>query len=353
MFKPTVLAPQEYTKHIERLHTAVEHLFGWLNRISLNKKDPPGQWIPDFIDDVLRLNTVIDPHFEAIQQPYIRLSIQHHHLKLMRGFAFEITRQTSEMTKVPSGNIVIGLYFPPEDYPIIDGVYPIIHINLNDLLINTIQLDGTRRIYKPMGNFWLHKNLATLNQLHVYTEDKPYYVIQISDATGLAHDESIYTFIRNNTRTLYKNQSFGFNFYYEHDVRPGFDPLDLKYTKHCNADNVLSYPYIRAANIIKRCWIKSRLAKRRQLIGRQIRILPDIGSEVLELGQHYREVGMTGTSIGPMPVKATYNDKHNLKERITYCEEALRLLLRLPNSLEVEELIKDARLSLSFTRKQQ
>jgi hypothetical protein len=351
MFKPTVLEPGEYVKHIERLHDVVEHLFGWLQRISLDEKESPGQWIPDFIDDVLRLNTTTDPYFQAIQQPYIRLSIQHHHLKLAQGFAFEITRQTSYITRVPNNNIIIGLYFPPEDYPAIDGKYPRIILRLNDLQISAIQLDGSRTIYKPMGNFWLHMDLATLNQLHIYTDNRPYYVIQIFNSGELDHDQIIYTCIRNNTQIGYKNQSFGFNYYHEYDV--GFDSLDCEYTRHCDDDNVLSYPYIRAANIIKRWWIKSRLNKKRQLIGREIRILPDIGIEVLELAGHYRNVGMTADSIAPIPQKATYDFNHNLEERIGYCEEALRILLRLPFTDTVEEEIKDARLSLSFTRRRQ
>lgn len=358
------LGPAEYVQHINRLYNAVEHLLGWLKRISLAKQESPGQWIPDFLDDLERLNTTIDPIYDAIQQPYIRLLIQDEHMHLKAGFVFESTRQTTSLTKVPPHNIVIGFYFPPEDYPMIDGKYPTIIISINNLMIALITLDGTRRLYKPVfKRFWLHKNLLPLNQLYINTDNRPYHVVQVFDSVNLySSDEDsaklkVYTI--GNQRMSYSCGSIGFNWdnYDGHTThvveKEVFDTrASLEYVEQCKNPMVFSYAYLRAANIIKRCWIRHHLRKKREIVGAEIRILPDIGADMLELANKYNSSGVTTSSNSSLSIRAQYDEKLNLERRRVYVEEGLRLLLRLPLTQETEQEIHDTKFLLSFIDKQ-
>lgn len=343
----------EYVQHINRLYNAVEHLLGWLKRISVAKRDPPGQWIPDFLDDLERLNTTKDLEYDAIQQPYIRLLIQDEHLKLKSGFAFESRRQTKDSTIVPRHNIVIGFYFPPEDYPMVDGEYPIITICINAMTINTIQLDGTRRLYKPLfDRFWLHKNLLTLNQLHVYTDGKLYYALQVFDSVEMVRlDHVMAIYGLGNQKTSHCRDSIGFDWDLFNGCVPSAEQeANLEYIKHCNNPTTFSYPYLRAANVIKRCWINHKLQKNRNAVGAEIRILPDVGVDVIAMAERHKQFGIANHPdrqlVDPPRQHGNYDSRHNLDLRLQYAQEAVEILSRLIRTESVDLELKDCHLSV-------
>lgn len=358
------LQPLEYTQHINRLYNTVEHLLGWLKRINRAKQDPPGQWIPDLFEDLDRLTKTMDSTYDAIQQPYIRLLIQDVHLKLKAGFALESRRQTADLAVVPSHNLVIGFYFPPEDYPMVDGEYPEITISINAMTIERIQLDGTHQLYKPLFNrFWLHKNLLPLNGLYVHSHGKPYYTLQVFDSVNLHQADHCLTIHGlDNQKVLHRQGSMGFDWDLFNGRIPSVEKeaydlhTGLEYTKHCNDPDVFSYPYIRAANLIKRCWVKHKLQQKRNLIGAEIRILPDIGVDVITMAKRHKQFGIADHPdrqlIDPPRVRGNYNHQHNLEERVTYAEEALSMLARLQYIEEAYLEMQDCKLSLTWLRMQ-
>ena len=106
------IPPYEYKLHVQRLYNAVEHLFGWLQRISLANKQPPGTWIQDFINDVIEIGEQKD-HNVFINQPSHRIMKMRRELDIA-GFAFIITKIEDEMMRISVHHILVGLYFPPE-----------------------------------------------------------------------------------------------------------------------------------------------------------------------------------------------------------------------------------------------
>ena len=164
-------------------------------------------------------------------------------------------------------------------------------------------------------------------------------------------------YLRGNQRMIYQAGSFGFRFKeYEGstlnvNAKAAFDAeASIEYIKRCNVPNVLSYAYLRAASIIKRCWIKYRLQKRRNLVGAEVRILPDVGVDVIAMAERHKQFGIANHPdrqlVDAARLRGNYDDLHNLDLRLQYARDAVEILSRLISTESVDLELKDCQLSV-------
>lgn len=269
---PIKLPIPEYVKHINRMYESSEHLFNWLRRISISEGEPEGKWITSLISELTRLKSGLEWYGRDLSR-MVRECPD-------KGFIFETNKYKNSLTKFSERSILVALYFPPEEYPAVDGVYPKIHIDINDLNVCKIQLDETKRLYKPLDDgFWIHKNLLNWNSIHVYTDQRPYHTIEILDSSIPDNfDEHIFMYSSKVRRLSHANNSFR------------IEPMEEKmYITMCSSSDVLSYPYIKAVNTIKRFWAKYKQRKNRHIIGTGVRSVADRGVDAIELASKYKD----------------------------------------------------------------
>lgn len=257
----------EYKLHVQRLYDAVEHLFSWLKRISLAKQEPPGAWIQNFLDDVIEISERNQP-VQRIENMRQQFDID--------GFAFRVTRVEDTMIRVNT-TILIGLYFPPEYYPPADGKFPSITIRIGFVVISIIQLDGTNQLYKPFGEFWLHNNISGILICSIDTVGRPYYTVEITDSVKIEETTMA-------LRTVHKDRGL---IYLHGKIALETINHPTTYSRLCMEETVLSYPYVRAANIIKRAWTRYRHRQRLRCVNLELAAVPGLGVDALQLQDKY------------------------------------------------------------------
>src|ERR1019366_2978100 len=78
---------------------------------------------------------------------------------------------------------IIGLYFPPELYPAVNGIFPMITVYINEIKICNFQLDGRAKIYKPIADiFWYPGNCLKWCRLRLDNGNRPFWTIEIEDS---------------------------------------------------------------------------------------------------------------------------------------------------------------------------
>lgn len=321
---------EQYKEHVSRMYDATDHLFGWLarkNNIDQRTGKTRVHWIPEFIDRLIKLNEksdgtnssrirLLDSIYnlgETLKPPRNIKFAYSYGVYYYRGYARDpISDMKTLVPKVHS--IFIGFYFPPEDYPMVDGVYPEIQLYVNDLRFSTIKLDGTHKIYKPVDDkFWYHTSLLSLNSMYVGSRGRPFYCIGIDDSVyPLMHVERefftqhyrITMFLSDDYRMYMFQHVFGIGFgddpslTVNHIVNPTICPDSMPlYFLRCQSPHpeIFDYPYILAARKIKRAWLKYMQTSRRRRIGSEIKLIPGLGLEFQQV--LYRHTDGSGKFI--------------------------------------------------------
>lgn len=214
-----------------------------------------------------------------------------------------------------SKTTVIGLYFPPENYPAVDGIYPSISICVSGLKIANVQLDGTHQIHKPMGEiYWYPGFLMHAFALNVRSYGKPFYTLEFVDSVNVDWESAVFWFLSPSRRanpsanlmTAKLARLCGYNFgatVSTNDNQNDFfngetSKLQGKLTIPEKDNGVrmhyrLTYPYKRAAEVIVR-FLRRHIEKKRQRIrneiGFVIRALPG-GVDFEQRASNYRHWG--------------------------------------------------------------
>lgn len=279
---------QQYLNHVQRLYDCVEHFFSMHRKMGLERGEVNNEWIPRLLNDFIEMKFRNSPEFNSVMRLVKTLFFTDGYFKnngISSAFVFEVSNldgQQSGKFLPRIGDFLVGLYFPPEHYPKgEDGAYPQVEIMVNDHVYENIQLDGTNRLYKPIGGnrFWLHLHMMKANTVTVHTNGKPFQIVEILDNTGKGPLYSYYfdvgftcptgTFFYNNGFELWK-------------LKAGYFGDKYKCTE-------INYSYVRAAMIIKRCFISYMKRKKRQIVSAEIKFRPGFGYEALKLVEKYTD----------------------------------------------------------------
>jgi hypothetical protein len=299
------ISPAEYIERMEFLYGATRRYFKLAKEIYGEK-----EWIPRLIEYLLLREQSGEMKTLKLGQYRYRAVFHDPDFRDAQG---RLVGTGYRQFKREDRQTVIGLYFPPEHYPPVDGIYPGIFVAVNDMPISRIQLNGTREIDKPFGDiYWYPGFLMSLFSLEIRTSERPYYSLEIVDSIGI--DESwkstAFWFItpRRAVSALKHNMDSGLCQIVNDDFRrSAIAPMHKEHFLADRASRLLSpwgstvykdnpysitYPYARAANVILRYlrrFIERKRQKVRDRIGFVIRALPGGADVTFPVGVQFSE----------------------------------------------------------------